>query len=388
MGIIEDGVYEIAICDSDLVLDVDKEWKENGTPIIAFLRKGSLNQCFRITNIEDDVYTIVDLNSLKALEMDRQTKKVQIATYNMSDTMKWRFTDVGDNHYKIENVHCGLVLDLDNENWENNTPICGYEWHGGDNQQFRLNKKDMKDINMPNDFDDFDNIMSLLKPKKAEKVPQDVFSNLGLSQGDISNIWGLFTPKKEKKEKNVPAESNVLTQMQVTLENLQKQLDDIKKNQGNEKTVVDDTKLRLKAEMQEELYAHSNETLSYMNSIIESDKNIKAIIAIISAVKSVTQGVNTNVYTSVDNIDEDELAAALEPFTNPRRIKLLKVLIEKELAANEISQVTGLVGGQLYHHLQNLESSKLIERAGDKYKATGKAHAVLYPLFAAIGIMK
>ena len=91
---------------------------------------------------------------------------------------------------------------------------------------------------------------------------------------------------------------------------------------------------------------------------------------------------------SFDGISEEGFSAALEVFTNPRRIAILKVLIDHpSLTATEITQKTGLVGGQLYHHLTNLENAGLIIKESEKYKVHVHTQGLLISLFAVIGRM-
>ena len=375
-NIIEDGVYEIFVDESDLVLDVEKEGTDDGTQIIAFESQNKSNQFFRITNLEDDIYNIIALQAFKAISVDEHSGEVKIAEYNPNkDTMKWRFIEVGnDGMYKIENVGNGLVLDLEAEQWRNETPICVYNYHGRDNQHFRLNKKSIGDVNIQqgNSNFDFDNIMDLLKSQPPQQPTMPVMPVMP-------------TPPTPP----TPQSTDAFTQMQAMLENMQKQLDDMRKNQEDAKVEVEVSKLNFAA-LQDEINAQQDENVSLMGKMLIDNDGIKALTAILIATKfdKLSKVISTCVCASLDDINEDGLSAALEPFTNPRRVKLLKVLIEKDLPANEISQTTGLVGGQLYHHLQNLESAGLIEKLADRYRATDSAKSVLCAVYTAIGGMR
>ena len=95
----------------------------------------------------------------------------------------------------------------------------------------------------------------------------------------------------------------------------------------------------------------------------------------------------TGFFSSFDELSEEGLSAALDVYTNPRRIAILKVLVNAEMSASEISQKTRLQGGQLYHHLSILESAKLIVKVADKYKADAKVVGLLCGLWAIIGGM-
>jgi DNA-binding transcriptional ArsR family regulator len=95
----------------------------------------------------------------------------------------------------------------------------------------------------------------------------------------------------------------------------------------------------------------------------------------------------TGTFSSFDDLNEEGLSAALDAYTNPRRIAILKVLVKGEMTATEISQRTGLQSGQLYHHLSILESAKLINKTADRYKADTRVQGLLCGLYAVIGGM-
>ncbi|MCL1786426.1 MAG: winged helix-turn-helix domain-containing protein [Defluviitaleaceae bacterium] len=97
--------------------------------------------------------------------------------------------------------------------------------------------------------------------------------------------------------------------------------------------------------------------------------------------------VGTCVCHTVDEIPEEALATALDVFSNPRRITVLKALMRQPLTGSEISQKTGLVGGQLYHHLSILENAGLIHKNGDRYEILDSAQLLLGGLYAAVGGM-
>jgi DNA-binding transcriptional ArsR family regulator len=72
----------------------------------------------------------------------------------------------------------------------------------------------------------------------------------------------------------------------------------------------------------------------------------------------------------VEAISEEQVATTLEPFVNPRRIKILKELLKEPLSSSELILRTGLVGGQLYHHLTVLEEAKMIAKDRERYVLT------------------
>jgi predicted transcriptional regulator len=95
----------------------------------------------------------------------------------------------------------------------------------------------------------------------------------------------------------------------------------------------------------------------------------------------------TGSFSSLDELNEEGLSAALDVYTNPRRITILKELVKGEMTASEISRRTGLQSGQLYHHLSILESAKLIVKTADKYSADTKTQGILCGLCSVVGGM-
>jgi DNA-binding transcriptional ArsR family regulator len=127
---------------------------------------------------------------------------------------------------------------------------------------------------------------------------------------------------------------------------------------------------------------------------IVHEEKIHSVTTYVSAGKNPCSGniellcTGTGIFSSFDDISEEGLSAALDVYTNPRRIAILKALAKSELSASEISQRTRLQGGQLYHHLSILESAKLITKTTDKYKSNPKVPGLLTGLHAVIGGME
>lgn len=99
-------------------------------------------------------------------------------------------------------------------------------------------------------------------------------------------------------------------------------------------------------------------------------------------------GQSTLTSTSIQNFHEEGLATAMDVFSNPRRINIIKNLMAGPLTASEITHKTGLVGGQLYHHLGILENARLIEKSAEKYSAPKSTQLMLGGLFALAGGMQ
>ena len=131
-------------------------------------------------------------------------------------------------------------------------------------------------------------------------------------------------------------------------------------------------------------YAHQE-----IEKIFIENNNITAVSICIS--ETITpnghdKNTTTTCIKSFDEINEEALSNAVEVFTNPRRIAILKNLIEHgSLTATELNRKTGLVGGQLYHHLSNLESEQLITKENEKYKVNKGVQGMLLDLYNAFG---
>jgi len=106
--------------------------------------------------------------------------------------------------------------------------------------------------------------------------------------------------------------------------------------------------------------------------------------------KAVT-GSGSTVSNDFAAFPEEGLAVALDVFTHPGRINILKFLMSEDATASKISQRTGLVGGQLYHHLSILENAKFIHKhdnAHEGYYIDSNAQLLLGGIYATIGGME
>lgn len=163
---------------------------------------------------------------------------------------------------------------------------------------------------------------------------------------------------KSNKENTIMEENErtVLEQLQANLEAMQKQIDHLKAEENKpEKSSMDVARETLAAAISD-----------------EARKNKKLISTSLTTVTNKYGGLvgtsSTCIEDNIDDIDEDVLAVKLEPFTNPKRIAILKALQNEDLTATDISMKTRCVGGQLYHHLNNLVNAGLIYKESDKFK--------------------
>ncbi|SHF72788.1 regulatory protein, arsR family [Caldanaerobius fijiensis DSM 17918] len=172
------------------------------------------------------------------------------------------------------------------------------------------------------------------------------------------------------------------------IEKLQNELDEIKEL-ALKSTVSQDNKVDKPLDFFE---GHDN---IIQNCLEELHKNLKEVMSSNIAVTICTGRYKMNGRTegweisgkfkSLNEIPENEITDELEPFTNPRRIKIMKVLFNQSLQGNELSKLTGLVGGQLYHHLSILEKSDIIERNENNYSLTSKGARILFLLATIAG---
>ena len=171
------------------------------------------------------------------------------------------------------------------------------------------------------------------------------------------------------------------------LEKLRREIENLKSNKIAEKgeSSPDYSESSSYRENHGDFEKLQKQTAEVMKKMIEGQRMFAATCISVTNYNGQHSGIGTTVFNSLDAIVEDGLSAALEPFSNPRRISVLKALIDEPLAANEISKKTGLVGGQLYHHLSNLEDAGLIFKEKDKYHAAGSAQGVLAGLIAVVG---
>jgi len=182
-----------------------------------------------------------------------------------------------------------------------------------------------------------------------------------------------------------------IAEMEAQLALMQKEIESMKQKEANEsehrisgRSIYGKHKQRLEA---------ARKDLANVYREILHEENIHSITTYISVGKSADTGkvemlcCGTGMFSSLDDLNEEGIAAALDVYTNPRRIAILKALVKSEMTPSEISQQTRLQGGQLYHHLSILESAKLITKATDKYKADDKVPGLLCGLYAVIGGM-
>jgi len=184
----------------------------------------------------------------------------------------------------------------------------------------------------------------------------------------------------------VVATSIGIKELEEKLALMQKELEVMKENEANKQPSVSAV---VHEKYKERWRKNQDEVMDMLKDMI--NEGVGAASVVITITKFVPDSINSGIglvtMDSLEDISEDKISTALDVFTNPRRIALLKLLIIKTLTASEIARETGLAGGQLYHHLSILENAKLIERNGDKYSTNGRAQTLLCGLNSALGGM-
>jgi len=176
-----------------------------------------------------------------------------------------------------------------------------------------------------------------------------------------------------------------IAELEEKLAQMQKELEDLKSAEENARKEAQDPLVKFKAQLDE---AQKNLLGVLKDITADRAKAVSTVITCSNFSGREFHSIATAGIRDMADLVEDGLSAALDVFTNPRRIAVLKLLASGPLTAAEISQNTGLVGGQLYHHLSCLENVKLIKKEQEKYGAQGEALNILFGLYAAVGGME
>ena len=173
-------------------------------------------------------------------------------------------------------------------------------------------------------------------------------------------------------------ENPILKQIQQSLDALQKQIDSMKPAESLPSIELPSSGLR------DKLKEKSAELAQIMKEIINAETGV-CISASFSVNNAEHDNLSESVFYSIDNnsqiesIDETKVAAAVEAFSSPKRINILKALmLKKFLSSNELTMKTGCIGGQLYHHLSILEAAKIIckNKENEMYALTDKGRNI------------
>jgi len=167
-------------------------------------------------------------------------------------------------------------------------------------------------------------------------------------------------------------EKSVLLQIQQNLDALQKQLDTMKSEPILELP-------NLQGNLRVQFKEKSDELLQIMKEMIKEGGICMSAIFTVGGEEY--GGLSESVLCSVENvekIDESKISAAVEAFSSPKRIAIIKALIAKKyLSSNELTMKTGCIGGQLYHHLSNLEAAQIVCKSNELYTLTDSGRNII-----------
>lgn len=149
---IETGVYVIisGLSNSKRV-DVYGAGTANGTNINLWQENSTPAQGFVVERLPNGWYIICNMKSGKAIDVagGRVGQEVNVQLYDRNETyaQQWKFYDAGNGYVYIKN-RLGYYLDVWDGRTNDGTNIQVYGFHGGNNQKWRLDYKDLtRDIN-------------------------------------------------------------------------------------------------------------------------------------------------------------------------------------------------------------------------------------------------
>jgi DNA-binding HxlR family transcriptional regulator len=97
-------------------------------------------------------------------------------------------------------------------------------------------------------------------------------------------------------------------------------------------------------------------------------------------IKTTSYQQNEEELTPIEALPTEEIVKQiLDPITNLQRIEILKALYYQPRSFKQLSEITGLKGGNLLFHLQKLANTQLITQKNQRsnYQLTRKGHALL-----------
>ena len=105
-----------------------------------------------------------------------------------------------------------------------------------------------------------------------------------------------------------------------------------------------------------------------LERVMKSEKQFKENITVLAGIYR--GQANAAVWDSVESIDKvltiahEKVAEYFAPLTSPQRLNILSILTSGSKSESELSELTGLQGGSLHHHLEELMKQAYIRRTG------------------------
>ncbi len=141
---IEDGTYKIFTkLDKKMGFDIESASKENGGILQIWDYERAKQQQFEI-RYNNGYYYIININSNKAL----QETGNQIRQYTLdykNEKQKWILKEI-NGYYSITSKTTKLSMDVTNFNATNGVDLTLYNYHGKDNQLFRIVEKEKVEL--------------------------------------------------------------------------------------------------------------------------------------------------------------------------------------------------------------------------------------------------
>jgi hypothetical protein len=136
------GTFYLMSKKSAKVLDVPGGQNGNGTSVWQWGGTGGTNQQWKLTSLAGGYYSIIGVESNRALTAADNTNggNIQINDYTGATNQQWQFVSVGSGNYRIVNRSSGKVLDLAGSSLDDGGDVNQFTYQGTENQQWVLVK--------------------------------------------------------------------------------------------------------------------------------------------------------------------------------------------------------------------------------------------------------
>jgi len=153
---------------------------------------------------------------------------------------------------------------------------------------------------------------------------------------------------------------NRFSELEKRVSRLEKELEELKSKFVQERVTL--TKPSLLDSIKEELVRYSD----------EYEKGFVLIASLLTINERKTRWELVSSPSEILRLHPKRIALFSEILSNEARVAILKTLCTGSKTARELSQITGLEGGQLYHHLRILLQNRFISaKKRGEYQITG-----------------
>lgn len=200
---------------------------------------------------------------------------------------------------------------------------------------------------------------------------------LSNTKKDFSNSIAVYVTDdiESDLERGMVAECHLKKTCKQTFKDfLEKNVDIIKQGQYLERENMDNTHLKLDEMMEEAPYEKCKSCMDEVSSLLK--KQLKLI-------ESLQLFDNEPQSQDFSPISEELIVKeVLEPLSNKQRLQILQSMASETKTYSELSEVTGLRGGNLLFHIQKLQDGELIFQRHERgdYMVTKKGYAMLMTL--------